>query len=34
MSELETLVNYDMYNLGYDITLVSDIKAYWESLLT
>jgi hypothetical protein len=34
MSELETLVNYDMYKLGYDSSLVSDIKAYWESLLS
>lgn len=32
-SELELLVEYDMYELGYDPTNPQDIKLYWEERL-
>jgi hypothetical protein len=32
-SDLELLVEYDMYELGYDPTKKQDIKDYWEHLL-
>jgi hypothetical protein len=34
MSELESLVSYDMYILGYNSTNPEDIKAYWEERLS
>lgn len=33
-SELELLVEYDMYILGYDSKNVEDIKRYWEERLS
>jgi hypothetical protein len=34
MSELENLVSYEMYILGYDPSNVEDIKQYWKALLS
>jgi hypothetical protein len=33
MSELEMLVEYDMYILGFDSTNPEDVKKYWEIML-
>jgi hypothetical protein len=33
MSELEMLVTYDMYILGFDPINPEDIKKYWEIML-
>ena len=33
-SELEMLVEYDMYTLGYDPSKLEDINRYWEFMLT
>ena len=32
-SNLELLVEYDMYTLGFDPTNKEDIKRYWEEIL-
>jgi len=32
-SNLELLVEYDMYEQGYDPTSIDDIKEYWKGLL-
>jgi hypothetical protein len=34
MSELELLIQYDMYVHGYDPTNPEHIKQYWEERLT
>ena len=34
MSDLETLVMYDMYEKGFDPSSKEDIKEYWELLLS
>ena len=34
MSELENLVTYEMYILGYDSTNPEDVKTYWEERLS
>lgn len=33
MSDLQLLIEYDMYVNGYDPTDPDDIKAYWEERL-
>ena len=33
MSDLEMLVNNDMYELGFDPTDQNDIMTYWEMML-
>ena len=33
-SDLETLVNFDMYAKGFDHTIVEDIEKYWEVMLS
>lgn len=33
-SELELMVEYDMYELGFDPSNWEDIKAYWEMMLS
>jgi hypothetical protein len=33
-SELEMLVEYDMYILGYDPSNPEDVNRYWEFMLT
>jgi hypothetical protein len=32
-SDLETMVNADMFDLGYDSRNVEHIKIYWEMML-
>ena len=32
-SDLELLVEYDMYEKGYDPSSVTDIEEYWEVVL-
>ena len=32
-SDLELLVDFDMYENGYDPSVKEDIKEYWEILL-
>ena len=32
-SDLEFLVEYDMYESGYDPSNLDDIKLYWEMML-
>ena len=32
-SDLEMLVEYDMYELGYDPSVLADIEDYWEMVL-
>jgi hypothetical protein len=32
-SDLELLVMNDMYELGYDPSLVADVNLYWETML-
>lgn len=32
-SDLEMLVEYDMYESGYDPSNQNDIKEYWEMML-
>lgn len=34
MSELEQLVSFDMYELGFDPNNPEDIKKYWELMLS
>jgi hypothetical protein len=34
MSELENLIAYDMYILGFDSSDPEDIKLYWEGRLS
>lgn len=33
-SDLELLIEYDMYENGYDPNNIEDVKLYWESLLS
>lgn len=33
LSDLELLVESDMYELGFDPSNITDIKEYWEHLL-
>lgn len=32
-SDLELLIEYDMYELGYDPANKTDVKHYWEMML-
>lgn len=32
-SDLELLVDYDMYELGFDPSSREDVKEYWEIML-
>ena len=33
-SDLELLVEYDMYELGFDPSNYEDVKRYWELMLS
>jgi hypothetical protein len=33
LSDLEWLIEEDMYNNGYDPTNIEDVKAYWKERL-
>jgi len=33
MSELESLITYDMYILGYDSNNLEDVQQYWKARL-